>query len=216
MTPETLAKLRLYVVTDRNATNGRDLVDVVEAALAGGARAIQLRERGLETRELFALAVRLREVTARHGALLLVNDRVDLALACGADGVHLPGRSFRPADARALLGPDRLIGMSTHSPREVEEAAADGADFAVLGPIYDTPSKRAFGSPIGIEALRRASAADALPLIAIGGIDETSAGECIRSGAAGIAVIRAILGAADPGAAARRLLSAPDTHRGVS
>ena len=195
----------IYLVTDRTATGGRDLVEVVAAALCGGIRAVQLRERECSTRELVLLARVLRELTSRHGAALLVNDRVDVALACDADGVHLPGHSFAVAEARRLLGPRRLIGVSTHAPAEIATAAAAGADFTVFGPIYDTPAKRAFGAPLGLTALAAARAASQLPLLAIGGIDSGRVGEVRAGGADGVAVIRAVLAADDPAAAARLL-----------
>jgi len=196
--------LAIYLITDRAQTNGRDLIEVVAAACRGGVRAVQLRERDLDTRSLLALARALRETTREHGALLLINDRVDIALACGADGVHLPANSFRVADARQLLGAERLIGVSTHS---VEEAARAGADFVVCGPVFDTPSKRPFGPPLGLDTLRRAAAC-AVPLIAVGGITATNATEVLAVGAAGVAVIRAVLAAPDPEGAARALCAA--------
>ena len=198
----------VYLVTDRRQTGGRDLEPVVEAALRGGVRAVQLRERDLSTRDLLALATRLRALTSRHGALLLVNDRIDVALACGADGVHLPASSFAVRDARALLGPRRLIGVSTHHPNEVAAAAESGADFVVFGPVHDTPSKRPYGPPLGLAALRRAAAEASIPVYAIGGIDAAGAAEARRSGAAGVAVVRAILAAADPAAVAAQLAAA--------
>lgn len=203
-----MADWRVYLVTDRAQTNGRPLVDVVSAALQGGVDALQLRERGLTTRALLTLAMELRAVTRAAGAALLINDRVDVALTCDADGVHLPGHSFRVAEARALLGPERLIGVSTHHPDEVAAAAAAGADFAVLGPICATPSKAAYGPPLGLAALARARAATALPLFAIGGLDVASAAAARLRGATGVAVIRAVLAAADPAAAAAALREA--------
>ncbi len=197
----------IYLVTDRTQTNGRPLVDVVGAALRGGIRAVQLRERDLTTRELCALAEQLRALTRRHGAALLINDRIDVALACDADGVHLPGDSFAVADARSLLGPHRLIGVSTHAPVELAAAAAASADFAVFGPVYDSPSKRRYGAPLGVAGLAAARAAAALPLFAIGGIDAGRVSAVRAHGADGVAVIRAVLAAADPGRAAAELLS---------
>jgi thiamine-phosphate pyrophosphorylase len=191
----------VYLVTERRQTNGRALLDVVAAALDGGIRAVQLRERDLSTHELLALAERLRALTQRYAAALLINDRVDVALACAADGVHLPADSFAVADARALLGAQRLIGVSTHAPAEVA-----GADFVVVGPIYDTPSKRSFGAPLGLSALAAARAATKLPLLAIGGIDASRVAEVRAAGADGVAVIRAVLGAEDPANAAAALL----------
>jgi thiamine-phosphate pyrophosphorylase len=193
----------VYLVTDRTQTNGRPLADVVRAGLDGGIRAVQLRERDLATRELLALAETLRALTQRYAAALLINDRVDVALACDADGVHLPSHSFAIADARALLGPQRLIGVSTHAPSEV--AAAAGADFVVFGPIYDTPAKRTFGAPLGVAALTAARDAATVPLFAIGGIDAGRVAEVRAAGADGIAVIRAVLGAEDPARAAEAL-----------
>lgn len=197
---------QVYLVTDRAQTAGRPLPDVIAAALRGGVGAVQLRERDLQTRELLALAGEVRALTRAAGAALLISDRIDVALACDADGVHLPGHSFSVAEARALLGPERLIGVSTHSPAEL--AAAAGADFAVFGPLHDTPSKRAFGPPLGIDALRAARAATPLPLFAIGGIDALRAVDARRAGADGVAVIRAVLAAADPAAAAAALRAA--------
>ncbi|MDX2171328.1 MAG: thiamine phosphate synthase [Deltaproteobacteria bacterium] len=202
----TPAAWRVTLVTDRAATAGRPLLEVVAAALAAGVGAVQLRERGLPTRELLALAETLRAATAEVGAALLINDRVDVALACGADGVHLPAHGMTVAEARALLGPTRLIGVSTHAPAEVAAAAAAGADFAVFGPLFDTPSKRPYGAPLGVAALAAArSAAPALPLIAIGGIDAGNADQVRAHGADGIAVIRAVLSAGDPGRAVQDL-----------
>ncbi|MBX3027307.1 thiamine phosphate synthase [bacterium] len=201
----------LYLVTDRMQTRGRPLLDVVTAALRGCVGAVQVRERDLATRPLLALATALRGATRAAGAALLINDRVDVALACDADGVHLPGHSFAVAEARALLGPRRLIGVSTHHPDEIAAAAAAGADFAVFGPIFATPSKAAFGPPLGLAALAAArGAAPALPLLAIGGVDATNAAAVRAAGADGIAVIRALLAADDPAAAAAALRAAAD------
>lgn len=204
-TPPAPATWGVYLVTDRAQTNGRPLLDVVGAALRGGIRAVQLRERGLTTRELLALAGQLRLLTRRYGAALLINDRIDVALACDADGVQLPGHSFAAAHARALLGPHRLVGVSTHAPAEV--AAAAGADFAVFGPIYDTPSKRRYGAPLGLAALAEARAAAGLPLFSIGGIDAERVAAVRAHGADGVAVISAVLAAADPAEAAAELVS---------
>ena len=196
----------MYLITDRAQTAGRPLLEVVASALRGGIRAVQLRERELATRELLALAESLRALTRQHGAALLVNDRVDVALACDADGVHLPARSFAVADARRLLGAQRLIGVSTHAPAELSAADAAGADFAVFGPLYDTPSKRTYGSALGPAALADARRATARPLFAIGGVDLERVADVHTHGADGVAVIRAVLAAADPAAAAAALL----------
>jgi len=188
-------------VTDRGGTAGRDLVAVVAAALDAGLPAVQLRDKDLPGRSLLALAERLREATSRRGALLLVNDRIDVALAVGADGVHLGGGSLPAEAARRLVGRAALIGVSTHAPGE----APAGADFAFFGPVYETPSK---GGAQGEARLAEAVRATTLPVLAIGGVTAARAPAVRAAGAAGAAVIRAILAAADPAAATRDLLAA--------
>jgi thiamine-phosphate pyrophosphorylase len=204
---------RLYLVTDRHATAGRPLAEVVRAALAGvpaearGAVAVQLREKDLEGRALLALARALRELTSAAGAALYVNDRVDVALAAGADGVHLGRRSLAPAEV-ARIAPGLGIAVSTHTRAEVQMArACPDVRFAVFGPVWDTPSKRSHGAPVGLEALRDAARVG-LPLLALGGITAARVTECHAAGAAGGACIRAILEAEDPGTAVRALLRA--------
>jgi len=203
----------LYLVTDRAQTHGRNLLDVVDRALAGGVRAVQLREKDLPTLDLYRLAEKLLPRTQAAGAALLINDRVDVALALGADGVHLTRRSLPPAEARALLGPSRILGISCHAVAEVEEAAAGGADFVVLGPIFETPSKRPYGPPLGTSLLREARTRTALPLVAIGGISPGRVPEVMAAGAHGVAVISAVIAAPDPAAAARELLAAVAASR---
>jgi thiamine-phosphate pyrophosphorylase len=199
---------RLYLVTDRRATAGRPLAVVLDACLGAGLPALQLREKDLPAGELVRLASDLRARTGRHGARLLVNDRVDVALAVGADGVHLPATGLPPAAARRLIGPARLIGVSTHAATEVEAAAAGGADFAVFGPVYETPSKRTDGEPQGLDRLAAACRRSVLPVLAIGGVTAERVGEVRAAGAAGVAVIRALLGADDPARATKDLLAA--------
>ena len=195
----------LYLVTDRHRTAGRPLLDVVEAALQGGVDAVQLREKDLSGGALLDLATRLRELTRRSGARLLVNDRIDVALAVGADGVHLPVDSFTPADARRLLGPKALIGASTHSVEQARGAATGGANFIVFGPVFDTPSKQVFGAPVGLDALAQVTQAVTLPVVAIGGLTADRVAGVRQRGAHGVAVVAAILEADDPGAAAAAL-----------
>jgi len=199
------APIRLYLITDRTQTAGRPLIDVVEAALHGGVDAVQVREKDLDARARLELARALLPICRRHGARLLINDRVDVALAAGADGVHLPATSFACADARRLVGDRLLIGVSTHAVGEIEAAARDGADFAVLGPIYATPSKAAYGAPLGLARLAEARQRVVLPVLAIGGIDADDVAAVRQAGATGIAVVRAICSAADPTRAARVL-----------
>jgi len=197
---------RLLLVTDRHATAGRDLVALVSAAVDAGCRAVQLREKDLPGGPLLTLAERLRAVTARAGAVLLVNDRIDVALAAGADGVHLGGGSVAVDVARGLLPPGALVGVSMHSTADLQAAA--GADFVLFGPVFETPAKAAFGPPQGLARLRQAVLATPLPVLAIGGVDAAHGRDVRAAGAAGAAVIRAILAAPDAAAATRALLAA--------
>jgi thiamine-phosphate pyrophosphorylase len=194
---------RLLLVTDRHATGGRDLVDVVTAALDAGLPAVQLRDKDLPARRRFELAERLRAATTRTNSVLIINDRVDVAIAVGADGVHLGGGSMPVDDVRRLLAPGALVGVSTHA---VIEVGPTTADYAVFGPVRATPSKAAYGPPQGIQRLREASAAASVPVLAIGGIEATDVPAMITAGAHGVAVIRAILSADDPAAATRALM----------
>jgi thiamine-phosphate pyrophosphorylase len=191
-----VAAPRLYLITDRTLTGGRPLERVVAEALAGaGARAaevaVQLREKDLEGRDLLALARSLRRVTADAGAQLYINDRVDVALAANADGVHLGGRSLAPADVRSLA-PHLRIGVSTHRPEEVARAAAARADFVVFGPVFATPSKP--GIFVGVDQLAQVTALG-VPVLSLGGIDEKNVYLCILAGASGVAVIRSVMAA---------------------
>ena len=199
-----MLNFRLYFVTDRKQTANRSLTDVVHAALDGGVRAVQLREKDLEGRELYALAEQLRALTLRYQAHLLVNDRLDVALAVEADGVHLGQHSFAVKNARRLLGAGKLIGVSTHSRQEI--TAAQGADFIVFGPVYYTPSKADYGEPQGLDRLRAAVVHSTVPVFAIGGIKTGRVPEILETGAHGIAMISAISAAPDPTQAARELL----------
>jgi thiamine-phosphate pyrophosphorylase len=208
---------RLYLITDRRQAAGGDLLGAVAGALAGGVQAVQLREKDLGTDELLRLARRMREMTSRHGAKLLINDRVDVALACGADGVHLGVASLPPEDARRILGRDRLIGCSTHGTEQLAAAVAAGADFATFGPVFATPSKASYGQPVGVEALRRACMSTDIPIFGIGGIGLENIAEIAGAGSHGIATISAVLAEDDPGAAAaemkRRVESFFGKHR---
>ena len=196
---------RLYLITDR-AASPRPPVEVVEECLGAGLRAVQLREKDLEVRALLALATPLREATRHHGARLLINDRADVALAVGADGVQRTHASLPVAALREITPPGFLIGASAHSAAEAREVAAQGADFVVFGPVYDTPSKRRYGPPQGLAALEAAAAASTRPLLAVGGITPERVGEVRAAGAAGVAVIGAIYGAARPADATKAFL----------
>ncbi len=196
---------RVYLITDRTQAPRGDILAAVAAALDGGVRAVQLREKDLGGRELFRLAEAMRRLTARYGARLFVNDRVDVAYAAGADGVHLGGGSIPAADARKLLGARVLIGRSTHSAAELAAAEAEGADFATFGPVFATPSKARYGPPVGVAALAAACAAAKIPVFALGGVGPATMQETLKAGAFGIALISAVVAAADPRAAAREL-----------
>ena len=184
---------RLYLLTDRHQTAQRPLLSVVTTALEGGARLIQLREKDLSTRELYQLAHNLIPLFTLHQAHWLINDRIDLVLAFNAPGVHLRTSSLPTGIARQLLGPDRLIGVSTHSQEEVLRAEGEGADFVVLGPVFDTPSKRMYGRPLGLQVLENTCRATRLPVYAIGGITPEHVPELQSLGAYGVAVISSIL-----------------------
>jgi thiamine-phosphate pyrophosphorylase len=187
----------LYLVTDRGATR-RPLADVVEECLAAGLRAVQLREKELEVRDLWRLATDLRESTRRHGARLVVNDRADVAMSVGADGVQRTYTSLPTEALRRVVPRDFLIGASVHSLDQARQAECEGADFIVFGPIYDTPSKRQYGAPQGLAALEQVGAAISRPVIGVGGITPERVAEVRRAGAAGVAVISAILSAERP------------------
>ena len=193
----------LYLVTDRHATAGRDLLWVLEQALEGGVRAVQLREKDLGGRELLELAHAVKRLCDGYGADLFINDRVDVALAADAAGVHLAANSMPVEAARGLLGPDRRIGVSAHSPEEV----LAGADFVVFGPVYPTTSKLPFGDPQGPAALKAAADAASVPVFAIGGIKQRHIPEIKAHGTSRIALISAISEAPEPRDAARNMLA---------
>jgi len=192
------------LITDRNALPaGIDLMTQVEQALKGGVQAVQLREKDLSAAELYPLAKELRALTRRYDARLLVNDRIDVALAVDADGVHLGGQSLPVAAARRLLGPNRLLGVSTHHLDEITAAAQDGADYVTFGPVFFTASKAAYGAPQGIDALQQACAAAPLPVFALGGINAERLQQLAAAGCRHAAAIGAVLAAEDASAAAR-------------
>ncbi len=193
----------LYLITDRRQVPSGGLIGAVRRALEGGVRAVQLREKDLCAAELYPLALELRDLTRRYGAQLLLNDRIDVALAVAADGVHLGGHSLPIVAARRLLGPGKLIGVSTHAPAEISDARRSGADFVTFGPVYPTPSKTPFGAPLGLNSLREACRSAPLPLFALGGVTPERLSELRSAGCNRVACIGAVLRAADPGATAR-------------
>jgi len=198
----------LYLITDRHQIpSGKSLLQTIEKALIGGARLIQLREKDLSAAELWLIAQQLRNLTHRFSAKLLINDRIDLALACNADGVHLGEHSLPTTEARRLIGTGRLLGRSTHSVAEIQRAATQGADFVTFGPIYHTPSKAAFGSPMGLEQLNIACHTTNLPVFALGGIKTDHVSEVLSHGASGVALISAIIADSDPQKSTENFLS---------
>jgi thiamine-phosphate pyrophosphorylase len=197
----------LYLVTDRSQTLGRGLLWVLERALDGGIRAIQLREKDLGGKELFLLAEAARKLTYRYRAALFINDRIDVALATGADGVHLGRESVPITSARELVGTKKMIGVSTHSLKEVQEAEEQGADFIVFGPVYFTPSKANYGAPQGLMALKEIVEKNSLPVYAIGGLKSENILETKKTGIRGIALISAVVSASDPKTAAERIIA---------
>lgn len=197
----------LCLVTDRSRVRG-SLEEVVEACLGAGLKAVQLREKDMAVRDLLSMAQRLREATRHAGAKLFVNDRTDVALAVGADGVQRTGVSLPVAVLRSICPPGFTIGASVHSTAEARMAEPEGADFLIFGPIFDTPSKRQYGPPQGLSALEHVASAVRLPVLAVGGITPARVGEVLRAGAAGVAVIGAILGAERPADAVKAFLDA--------
>ena len=198
----------LMLVTDCSRLRGRTLEEVASLAVDGGVTVVQLRENDLPTRELYDLAITLRAVLRGRG-LLLVNDRVDVALAAGADGVQLPERGLPARAVREIAGEACVLGRSVHSFDAAVRAEAEGADFVLAGTIYTTASKPG-QTPAGVELVRAAVQAVPVPVVAIGGVTAENAGELIEAGAGGVAVIGAIMDADDPKQAAAELRNALD------
>jgi thiamine-phosphate pyrophosphorylase len=199
---ERLRSARLYFISDARP-GGRPLADVLEPALAGGADLFQLRDKTASDDALLAACAIARDLCTRAGALFVVNDRPDIAARAGADGVHVGQDDASVTQARQVVGPDVLVGLSTHSPGQID-AVSDDADLIGVGPIYATPTK-ADREPVGLELLDYAAAHARVPFFAIGGLDTETTPEAVAHGAARIAVVRAIADAPDPAAAAREL-----------
>jgi thiamine-phosphate pyrophosphorylase len=201
------SRLRLVVITDRSLARPRDLVSVVESALRAGAPCIQLREKRRGVGEIMEEARELRRITRAHGALLIVNDRVDLALGIGADGVHLGPDDLPVAAVRRVAPPGFLIGYSTDDPGVARRAVQDGADYLGCGAVWPTGSKEDAGEAVGPEGVARVARAVSVPVVAIGGVTVERIPLLRDSGAAGVAVIGAVMGAAEPGEAVAALLA---------
>jgi len=213
---QLLAQCHLYLVS----SPGPQMEAAVEAALGAGVRLVQYRAkegaqvglvegegRALDDSQRLQQARRLRELCSRHGALFIVNDRIDIALAVQADGVHLGQGDLPPAVARQLLGPEALIGRSTHALEQLQQAVAEGCDYVGVGPVNATPTKPG-RAPVGLDYVRQAASASPIPFFAIGGIEATNVAAVQAAGGQRVAVVRAITAAGDPGAATRALLQA--------
>lgn len=188
---------QLHVITDTQLARGRSLAEIVSAAISGGATVIQLREKSASTRDIIALGQVLHTITQTAGIPLIVNDRIDIALAINAEGAHV-GQEDMPAPlARRLLGPTKILGVSASRLNEARQAQADGADYIGVGDIFGTQSKTNTGFPIGLDSLSEIVQGVSTPTIAIGGITSQNAHQVIQSGASGIAVISAVIGAKD-------------------
>jgi len=205
----------LYVILDRTAARGRDLEEILDATMAGGCRLVQLREKEWPTGRLLPLAERLRNRCRGAGVTFIVNDRVDLAVAVDADGVHLGQDDLTPREARKLLRPGMVLGRSTHSVVQARQAQADGADYIAVGSMFPTQTKPDF-ELVGPELVRALRPETRGPLIGIGGITRDNVTQVIRAGADGVAVISAVCGAPDPAAATREFLAAIRAERDLT
>lgn len=204
----------LYVIVGPDATRDRPVVEVAEAALQGGARVLQLRDKTGDRGHVLPVAIRLRELCHAHDALFFVNDDIALGFASDADGVHL-GQSDLPVDvARRILAPGKLIGRSNNTDAEVEDSVAMGVDYVAVGAVFPTTTVgKGARQAIGIDGIRRARDLTDIPLVAIGGINESNVADVIRAGADCVSVISAVTMADDPEAAARRLVDAIEDAR---
>jgi len=198
---------KLYLITDRRQTRTCTLAAVVEQALRGGVRAVQLRERDLPSEELYRLADEFRRITSQYGAKLLINERADIARDVEAHGVHLPESGISVGAARRIIGPERLIGVSCHSLDSAKSAQSSGADFITFGPVFFTPSKAVYGNPVGLERLADTASALNIPVFGLGGINESNMIQVMAAGAKGVAVISAIMTAEQPQAVTADMLT---------
>ena len=208
-------KLELYLVTDSCLANGRDLVGIVIKAVEGGVTMVQLREKAADTRTFLSRGQELKQALHKYGIPLIINDRIDIALAIDADGVHI-GQSDMPYEtARRLLGKDKIIGLSVENINEALEANNLDVDYIGISPVFATPTKTDTAMPFGLDGLARAVRMSVHPTVAIGGMNEGTAAETIARGTDGIAVVSAIVTAASPREAASRLLKIIDDERRV-
>ena len=204
--------LRLYLVTDQPSLKGRALTDVVQAAVQGGVTCVQLREKHANSRDFHALAVALMDLLQPLHIPLIINDRLDIALACKAQGVHLGQSDLPVAAARALLPPEVFIGWSVETLDEVMQSASLPVDYLGVSPVFATPTKTDTATPWGLEGLQRVRSATPLPLVAIGGIHAHNAAAVLQAGADSLAVVSAICSADDPHSASQHLRDLIDAH----
>ena len=203
----------LYLVTDRGLSRGRSTLEIVKAAVSGGVTCVQLREKSCSTREFIEQALAIGNFLKTRQVPLIINDRLDVALAVAADGVHL-GQSDMPLEtARKIAAPSMVIGISAESVQDAVTAEAGGADYLGVSPIHATPTKTDTAPPLGLEGLREIRQRVKIPLVAIGGLNTSNAAETIRNGANGVAVVSAIVSADDPGPAAMVLKQLIDEAR---
>lgn len=204
-------ELRLYLVTDRELAASGSIESIVAEAIAGGVSMVQLREKSCSTREFVELALRLKELLAPLGVPLIINDRVDIALACNADGVHI-GQSDMPYElARKILGDSKIVGLSVESLEQVELANKLDVDYIGVSPVFGTPTKIDTAAPFGLDGLRKAVELSKHPVVAIGGMNASTASSVMQCGADGIAVVSAIMAAPSPFDAASQLLNIVNT-----
>jgi thiamine-phosphate pyrophosphorylase len=195
------------LITDRNASS-HSVEDVAEEALRAGFTAVQLRERDLPAKELYKMAVSLREITRRHDALLIVNDRIDVALAAEADAAQLSYVSLDVPAARKAADGRLAIGVSAHNVVEMRLALRNRVDCVIFGPVFSTPSKADFVEPVGVEKMHAMAVPAPMPVVAVGGIDKSNVGRIAGTRAAGVAVIRAVMAASNPFQAATEFIEA--------
>ena len=206
------AALRLYLVTDQPSLKGRTLIDVVQAAVQGGVTCVQLREKHANSRDFYAQAVALMDLLTPLSVPLIINDRLDIALACGAQGVHLGQSDLPVLAARRLLPPEVFIGWSVENLEDVAHSATLPLDYLGVSPVFATPTKTDTATPWGLEGLQRIRATTELPLVAIGGIHLGNATQLLQAGADSLAVVSAICSADDPRAASQQLRGLIDAH----
>ena len=205
--------LSLYLVTDRPLSAGRDIIQIVAQAVAGGVTMVQLREKTCSTREFTALARQLKLLLRPHGVPLIINDRVDVALAADADGVHIGSSDMLYEDVRRLIGYQKIIGLSVESLQDIDPANALDVDYIGISPVYATPTKTDTAQPFGLEGLREAVARSVHPTVAIGGMNAATIGDIMAAGADGVAVVSAIVSADSPEKAAQQLKHIIDSKR---